>query len=219
MKAIATRYKLDSTLDTTGDDFIFIYVFFHTETHPEVYIPMMFTLDQLIDFILSQDPETGAYLKQIRVGLRGYGPKHSKVLEILTEEGFDLEPYIFRMVESKDTEEIEDHLEWCDRLRTPEHQQNIRDSVEHFNNSLDQNMITKQMTMNNFRDEMDQTLHELVLKYFPTLFEMDKKNIEAYKDTLVRVTLQFSEEIDKIMHNIFGAYWEEQYNNRQKKTD
>jgi hypothetical protein len=219
MKAIATRYKLDSTLDTTGDDFIFIYVFFCTETHPEVYIPMMFTLDQLIDFISSEEQETGAYLKQIRTGLRGYGPKHSKVLEIITEEGFDLTPYIYQMVESKDDEEIEDHLEWCDRLRMPENQQSIKESVEGLDKSLDENMIKSHMTMNNFRDEMDQTLHELTLKYFPALFEMDQKNIEAYKDVLVRITLQFSEDIDKILHNIFSAYWEEQYNRRQKKTE
>jgi len=54
--------------------------------------------------------------------------------------------------------------------------------------------------LNDFKDDIDQTLHELTLKYYPEIFDMEEKKIEKYRHALITATLNFSSEIDKILN-------------------
>jgi hypothetical protein len=215
MKAIVTRYRICNSLESTGDDMIFIHVFFRTDQLPEASMPVIFSLDELFEFISSKSESKGKYLKQIRNNITGYGPKHTRIVEIIEEEEFQLEPYIFLYVEEKKEDYLVSHFEWCKRLNAPENKQILRENNAKLSQLVNEDRVRYQIDFTRFQDEVDQALHLLTLKFFPSLFEMDQKNIEAYKDCLVDATLGFTERIDRILHNNI-SYSQDEYGQATK---
>ena len=218
MKAIVTRYRICNSLESTGDDMIFIHAFFRTEELPEVSMPVIFSLDELFEFIYSKSESKGKYLKHIRNNITGYGPKHSRIMEIIEEEEFPLEPYIFLYVEEKKEDYLVSHIEWCNRLNAPENKQILKENNAKLSKLVSEDRVRYQINFTKFQDEVDQALHMLTLKFFPSLFDMDQKNIEAYKDCLVDTTLGFTEHIDRILHNIL-SYSQDKYGEATKASE
>jgi hypothetical protein len=206
MKAIITRYSIDKHPDDSNDDFIFIHAFFRTDNYPEASMPVIFSFDNLVNFISAKDEATGNYLKRIRYNIQGRGPKHATMMDIMLEENYDLEPYIFQFIESNEAEYILQHLESPAKLSlTDSH------SASECYNELSENrdMLHHKITFRNFQNELDKTIHDITVKYFPKIIELDKQYLIAYKDKLVDLTLSFSESVDKIIQGKFDSYWED----------
>lgn len=207
MKAIITRYSIEKHQDDSNEEFIFIHAFFRTDNHPEASKPVIFSFDNLVDFISEQDEPTGNYLKRIRYGIKGNGSKQANMNMMVEEKDFDLEPYIFQFTESKEAEYILQHLECSEEIKLPdnicpqEHHNKLFESTRH-NDSFH-----RQITFHNFQGELDETIHEITLKYFPELMELDKQCLTAYKDKLIDLTLSFSESVDKIIRGKFDSHW------------
>lgn len=202
MKAIITRYSIDKHPDDSHDDFIFIHAFFRTDNYPEASAPVIFSFDNLVNFISEKDESTGEYLKRIRYGIHG-GSRHASVVDIMLEENYRLEPYIFQFIESDETEYILQHLESSEKLPLAESQSAPK-------NTEDKDLPHHKITFRNFQSELDKAIHDIAIKYFPKIIELDKQCLVAYKDKLVNLTLSFSESVDKIVRGKFDSYWEDQ---------
>lgn len=202
MKATLTRYKIDNLLDETGDDITFLHLFIKVENLPEMIMPIMLPYEHFVDFVKNYDEPLHKYLKKIRSSIAGYGPKHSKVFEILNNEGFDFTFHLNKYIYSKDEVFLQQHINYCKNLNKPENQENVERIVKKFEGFFDDGYRKSNIKINNFTDDLDQTIHELTLKYFPELFEMSEKHIAEYRKELFYTVTGFREKIDKILHNI-----------------
>jgi hypothetical protein len=202
MKAQLTKYTIKNMLEDTGDDYIFLHVFFKTEDCAETTSPMFLPYDNLHRYIKTIDEPAHDYLAKIRSNIHGYGPKHSKVFEVIEAENFDLEPYIKSCLEELTPLFIEQHYEWCDRLSNPQTMEKAAATFENINQVVNDDYKNDNIKTSQFIDELDQTLHELTFKYFPDLFEKGEKHIEEYRNILSKSTLSFCEAIDKLRYKI-----------------
>ena len=197
-----TQYSIINMLEDTGDDYIFINVFFKTETRSETTRPVFLAYDNLHHFIKTIDETAYNYLTKIRSNISGYGPKHSKVFKVIEAENFDLEFYIKKYVAGLTDLFIEQNYEWCDRIPNPETAEKAAVAFEKITQVVNSDYRNNAIRSSEFIDEVDQTLHELTFKYFPELFEKGEKHIDGYRNILSRTTLNFFEEIDKLQHEI-----------------
>jgi len=198
MKAIYIRHTQESLLEDLGDDNISFNVFFKTENQGECRIPIILSYDDLHFWLKKTDEEIYKYLQKIRSNIHGYGPKHSKIFEVLTEEHFDLQPYIIKYIENLDDDFIDAHLEWVERISTPENREKSKQAVIEIKKGLPSDYAAYNIKFDQFKDDIDQTLHELTVKYFPELFEKDEEIFNKYKHLLISTTLDFSSGIDKL---------------------
>lgn len=207
MKAIITRYSIEKHQGDSNEDFIFIHAFFRTDNHPEASKPVIFSFDNLVDFISEKDEPTGNYLKRIRYGIQGNGCKQANMNIMVDEKDFDLEPYIFQFIESKEAEYILQHLDCTEKAKLPNGSCPLGHRNELLENVSNNDSFHRKITFHNFQGELDEMIHELTIKYFPKLVELDKQCLTAYKDKLIDLTLSFSESVDKIMQGKFDSHW------------
>ena len=200
MKAIYTRYETSDFLEDLGEDVVQFKIYFRTDELPEVRFGILFPYRELVNFVRETNPSAYEYLTKIRTSIAGYGPKETKVLIKIEEEGFDVESFIKAYLESKDTDFISEHLERVARMNTPETQRQASKALESITNTVGGNYATEQIKWDKYRDELDQTIHELTFGYFPELFEMGDEKIKAYRNALTSITLDFTEKLDKILN-------------------
>ena len=93
----------------------------------------------------------------------------------------------------------------CERIQnqTTEAQQKQQAIIDDISNIVDEDYRLWNIKYEEFLDSIDQTLHELTLKFYPDLFEMGKKYIEDYRDIISRATISFAQAIDKLRHKDF----------------
>lgn len=220
MKFYLSRYTIENNLESTGDDIVFIHAFVHLGDEKEIDFPVFLPYYTLVEFIETVDPPAGKYLNRIRTGINGYGPKNSKIFEILQEENFDLDKYIIQYIESKEQDYVEKHIEWVNRVQScsDEERSNLDKSIQGIEKLITTDYIKANINFDNFLDEFDQTVHELTLKFFPELFEKGDKYIFMYKHLLSKTTISYCSDIDKINAGKFDPYWEEKYE-RHKTRD
>jgi len=200
MKPIYTRYETSNLLEDLGEDVVHFKIYFRMDESPEVRIGILLSYHQLSKFVKETNPSVYDYLSKIRYSMPGYGPKETKVLAKIEEEGFDLEPIIKNYFESKDAVYISQHLEWVERLNVPETQEKAAEILENITSKMDENYASKQIKWNNYVDELDQTIHELTFRYYPELFEKGEGTIKEYRQALASTTMNFTETLDKILN-------------------
>lgn len=219
MNPAITRIVYKNNLDSTGDDFLWIYIFFKVDDSKEFQMPIMFNLDDLFEFIEKQYPEKGKYLKRIRRSIYGYGPKHSKILETIEEEGFDLDQHIQAYFDSHEDDYFEWAIERNNKNSTPKSQEQISEKVEKINDYIEvNNLRAEQIKYVAFQEAIDTALHQATLKYYPDLFEMGEKHEYAYKGVLIDTVLEFVSEIDKIRFSKFSENFNKEYQRRNKDS-
>jgi hypothetical protein len=200
MKQAITRYTINSMMEVTGDDITFIHLFYRIDNEPEMAMPIIVSYESLLDFIQQENNDAHKYLMNIRSSLHGYGPKHSKIFEIMDKEGFDLEPYIFSYFNTIEQDEFDRRTKSAKNLPSQDNEP-LKAALKEIDNFVDKEFRNYNVRLDNFRDNLDQALHETTLKYFPELFEKEAKYIAAYRKNLFYTTLHFMEKIDKIMHD------------------
>lgn len=201
MKHILTRFTIENMLDEVGHDIALINLFYRISNQPEIEKPLVVPFDKLLKFIAQEDLEASRYLHKIRSSIGGYGPKHSKVLDMLNNEGFDLNPYVLGFFNSLSRDMLDQHIQQVENLSIQKNEA-IEDKLEELGDLVD-DMKESNIKMSQFTEEVDQVLHELTLKHFPELFENGNECIEAYRSHLITTTLDFVEGIDEILNNEF----------------
>jgi len=197
MKHTLTKFTVDHMLNVTGEDISIVNLFYGNENGFEIPIPITIPYDIMLDFIKMKNEEAYNYLKAIRSSISGDGPMHSKVFEIIDEEGFDLGPYALGFFNALGPELVNKHAKKIEET-LPIH--NIDDLMASFN-AFHEMEAEYQIKMDEFKEVAEQALHELTLKYFPELFEKGAPYIEAYEELLDLTTLNFMGEIDKLMRD------------------
>ncbi|WP_432670477.1 hypothetical protein [Flavobacterium sp. SM2513] len=200
MKTIYTRYETSNLLEDLGQDVVHFKIYFRTDELPEVRFGILFPYRELVYFVKETNQPAYEYLTGIRSSIAGYGPKETKVLAKIAEEGFDVEPFIMAYLESKDAVFISQHLEWIERLNAPEAQRQASKALESISNAVGENYAREQIKGDKYRDELDQTIHELTFRYFPDLFEMGEEKIKAYQNALIATTIDFTDKLDRIIN-------------------
>ena len=200
MKAIYTRYETSNLLADLGADVVHFQIYFRVNELPEVRIGILFPYTELMKFVRETNPSAYEYLSEIRSSISGYGPKETKVLAKIEEEGFDLEPLLKAYLDSRDALFISQHLEWLERLNIPKNQEEIGVALDNITSDLGDNFASEQIKWDEFIDELDQTVHELTFRYYPELFEKGEEKIKAYRSALVSTTLDFTQRLDEILN-------------------
>jgi hypothetical protein len=200
MKPIYTRYETSNLLEDLGEDVVHFVIYFKTEVSPEVRLGIHLPYRKLVYFIEETNYPTYEYLTKIRSSMSGYGPKETKVMAKIEQEGLDLEPFLKNYLESKDEVYITQHLEWIERISSTESQETAKKIVETINNEIGENYASRQIKWHNYIDELDQTIHELTFRYYPEIFEKEEEKIKDYRNALISATLDFSRRIDKILN-------------------
>lgn len=200
MKPIYTRYEASNLLEDLGEDVVHFSIYFRTDVLPEVRIGILLPYRKLINFIGQNNQPAYDYLTKIRSSMAGYGPKETKVLAEIENEGFDLEPFIKDYLESRDEVYIAQHLEWIERVSSPKNQETAKKIVENIASNVDENYASRNIKWDNYRDELDQTIHELTFRFYPELFEKGEEKINAYRDALISVATDFTTRLDKILN-------------------
>ncbi|MCY1660115.1 hypothetical protein [Chryseobacterium sp. SL1] len=200
MKFTIADYEYHTMLEDTGDDYLFIHIFIKAENRKTADTPFIMSYNELMKFIGTCDPSAYDYLVKIRSGIRGYGPKQSEVLQVIQNESFDLEPFLLRYIQSKGDEFIEEFYQWCDRVIQPEAQKENQKIAESLHKTIeDSGMKEQNIRHQHFQDELDEAIHHVVVKNYPELFDNGDDDIQTYQSELIRVTLDFSSTIDKIL--------------------
>jgi hypothetical protein len=201
MKTQLVKYEISNMLHDTGDDMTHFLLFIKTENHTEAIMPLIIPYEYFYSFFKESNPEIFNYLTKIRRSISGYGPKHSKIITILNDEEFDFESHLQNYLNEFDPIHIEKHFANEKLIQQPETQAAAKEVVADFKNFFEDGYKEHNIKISEFTDELDQTIHELTLKYFPELFEMSPEHIEKYRDRLCRTTLGFVEDIDKILND------------------
>lgn len=200
MKPIYTRYETSNLLEDLGEDVVHFSIYFRTDVIPEVRIGILLPYRKLVDFVRETDQPAYEYLIKIRSSMTGYGPKETQVLAEIENEGFDLEPFIKNYLESRDEVFISQHLEWIERINSPENQETAKKFVERIDGEFGENYASKRIKWINYIDELDQTIHELTFRFYPELFEKGEKKINNYRQALTSITMDFASRLDKILN-------------------
>lgn len=201
MKVIYTRYETSNFLADLGQDVVHFSIYFKVDDLPEVSIGLQWSYYELTKWVKVTNPPVYDYLKNMRASITGYGPKETKVLAKIEEEGFDLAPFIKDYLESKDALYITQHLEWVDRMNVPKTQEKVKKTLDNFSTALGQNYASNQIKRDQFLDELNQTVHELTFRYFPELFESGEEKINAYRTALSSVSFDFASRLDKLLNS------------------
>lgn len=193
-----TRFEIKNYLEETGEDITNIALYFSTETSIESIVPYFFGYDKLLHFIGTIDIEAYQYLIKIRNNLGGYGFKHSQIFKIITEEGFDIVPFINLYFESLDKTLLQQHIEWEQNLKNQSG--NTAITLKNLESHFTPKKIEKNKNKYIYLEEIDQAIHEITLRFFPEIINQDAAFLQRYKSIIVNTTLRFAENIDKLVN-------------------
>jgi hypothetical protein len=195
-----SHHTTNSLLEETGDNITFINIFIKKEDQSLVDLPISITYDDLYDFIKIIDQPAFLYLQNCRNDIGSYGPKHNEILEILTAEGFDLEKYIMAYTEQIDPNKLAQHIAWSENMKKGNNANIANEKVESLKEIVNEDYINYNIQFNNYKEAIDQKLHEVTFEFFPELFEKNPEILKKYKSLLVNTTLNFTSSIDKLIY-------------------
>lgn len=201
MKYTLTKFSIDNDLDFNGIDLSYINIFYCTSDGTEIDLPIIVPFETLFEFIKKEDIKAYMYLEKMRLSIRGYGPKHSKLLELIDSEGFDLIPYVIKLFNEFDEDLFEKQVNLAKEISGLKGQEQIESLVEELDDMVDNDLREYNIKIIDFTNDVDQALHEVTLKHFPEIFEKEKKYIEAYRDALIHNTLNFAKKIGNIIND------------------
>jgi hypothetical protein len=196
-KILSTEQKSD--LDTFGDDAITWWVQVKTEAYE---VPVHVHFDSVVSYCQMQHPEVGKYFTSVRRNVKGFGPKHSKMFDIMTEEGFDLIPHIYNYI--KDCCNLEDYHQHELRMQQTMADQKEAKQLESKVKSLEQHMpAMRNSTIRNiaFQDHVLELLNTEVLERYPEIFNSDPKYITQLQGILINIVLDLGSKIDTLSFN------------------
>jgi hypothetical protein len=213
MKARITRICYINQLHTLGDDHTIIEMFFCLESGVEVKTPVLASYKELLHFIESTQPETAQYLKNIRKNLNGYGSKDSKVFEIITANGFDLDPYVYKYFETLEPEKIMDSMAVSGAFF---HNTNldVTASFEKLMAELDDALDgfkEDNLKYIQFQEAIDEALEKVSCQYCENLLGKGNPYVFAFKELVTQTTLFFTKEIREIYAGRFAAFHDGRY--------
>jgi hypothetical protein len=185
-----------SGLETFGGDFITWWVEVKTDAYK---VPVNVHFDSVMSYCQLQHPEVGKYFTSVRRNVKGFGPKHSKMFEIMTEEGFDLQPHIYNYI--KDCCNLEEYHQHDLRMKQSMADHEGAKQLNARVASLEKGMpAMRSSTLRNtaFKDHLLELLNNEVLERYPEIVNSDPKYISELEDILIGIVLDLGSKIDSL---------------------
>lgn len=157
--------------------------------------------DMMMKYCNFVHPEVGKYYSSVQTNIKGFGPKHSKMLAIMDEEGFDHLPHIHNFI--KDSYNLE---EW--------HQQALRNSENNADKAKAKELSDRFDALEAglqalsgaairdtaFKDDLFDFLTKEVNTRFPEIFNSDPAHIMECKDILIREVMNIGDKINALAY-------------------
>ena len=183
-------------LETFGDDVITYWVEVKTEAY-QVTVHVHF--DNVVAYCQKRHPEVGAYFRSVRRNVKGFGPKHSKMFEIMTEESFDLQPHIYNYI--KDCCDLEKHHQHEQRMKQAMADHKQATKLDAKVAGLEQhlpNMRRSNIRNTAFMDHVLELLNNEVLQRYPEIVNSHPKYITELEGILTDAVLSLGSKIDTL---------------------
>lgn len=187
---------MSNLLDDTGDDITLWWLRLKT---PEYEVDVSVWFERLMRYCQDAHPDTYAYFNSIRRGFIGLGPKHSKVMDVLNEEGFDLMPLIREYIgQCTDIEaHHQQHLKLLEMKRDPVQDKELTQKAESMS-TLVRSMRESSIRIDAFTDQVMEYLGTEVATHFPEIFNSDPKYIKEFHGKLINWMLRIREDVDSL---------------------
>lgn len=183
-------------LQTFGDDCMFWWVQVKTKAY---VVSVHVSFDVVVAYCQQQHPEVGEYFRSVRRNVKGFGPKHSKMFEIMDEEGFDLLLHIYNYI--KDCCDLEKYHEHELNMKQTMADQHLAKKLETKVAALEQGMpAMRSSAIRNtaFKDDVLELLNNEVLERYPEIVNSDPKYIKELHGILVDAVLNLGSKIDTL---------------------
>jgi hypothetical protein len=179
----------------TGDDIIFFNVTLRTASY-SLFTTVPF--DSVVSYCTVHHPKVGRYYRSVRASVKGLGPKHSVMFNIMDEEGFDHLPYIHACINH--FVDLDARHEQEEELRkNPPPAKQLKERVE----SLEQHfpaMRSAAIRNEQFTDNLMDHINNEVVKHYPEIFNADPKLIEEFHGKLIHWVRTIGTDLDSLAH-------------------
>ncbi len=202
------RYSL---LEEYGEDIIDLNVVVKVEDYYHtVRLPFTF----LGEHCKEHFPETAEYYNAVRRSIKGLGPKHNRMFEIMDEEGFDHLPYIYSAIKlDYNLRQAIENEQSSGQCRS-----GIFDKDGNFTpvdkwlekkEGLEMDKMIAEMRRTNIRndafmDDLMEHLNEEALNRFPEIFNAKPELIKEFHGKLIDWVRQIGEGMDKLSFRASG---------------
>lgn len=176
-----------------GDDILDFGVTVQTDSYTQwVTVPF----DVVVAYCQQHRPKIGAYYSSVRSNIKGLGPKHSKMMEIMDEEGFDHLPHIHAYIAANYDLDLAHEREQEMRKNTPDANQ-VSKKLESLGSHLPS---LRQSSLRNeaFMDDLMEHLNVEVLERFPEIFNSDPELIEEFHGKLISWMKTIGSDLDSL---------------------
>ena len=188
----------DLILRDMGDDYMFLEFDYGVEGR---WYWSSLAFEKLWRFAKAEGRPEGAYFDNIRTNVKGFGPKHTPMFDVLMEEGFDFEPLLLAFL-----------YDWHATQGKPFHEANRLDvRPEETTETVLQRKKMKEkaaemtelvsgmksmnMRSTAFQDRLLDVLNDEVVRAFPAIINSDPEHIRTLHGILVDKILDFSSKI------------------------
>ncbi|MBP9152325.1 MAG: hypothetical protein KBF73_08590 [Flavobacteriales bacterium] len=179
--------------ELTGDDMMTFEVTVKTDSYSQWVIV---SFDYLMRYCQQHRPEIGAYYSSVRRNIKGLGPKHSKMMDIMDEEGFDHLPHIHAYIADNCDLNLA-HQREEELRKNPPNPKQVSKKVQSLESHFP-SMRESRLRNDAFMDDLMEHLNNEALERFPEIFNSDPELIEEFHDKLIRWVRTIGGDLDSL---------------------
>lgn len=180
--------------ELTGDDLIHFLLTVKTD-HYSVWMPVPF--DRVMNYCKQHHPAIGEYYSSVRRSIKGLGPKHNSMFDIMDAEGFDHLPYIHAYInENMDLDLL--HQRELEMQKNAPATQKAASKKGRGLESYFPAMRRDRLRNEAFMDELMEHLNKEALERFPEIFNAEPDLIREFHIKLIEWVSTIGEDMDKL---------------------
>lgn len=183
-------FEQTDMLNDTGDDIVFFHV--DLEINKESFHCMV-PFYKLQDHLAKNKPADADYFSGLRSSITGFGPKHTAMLSLAAEEGYDIEKAVMEYI---GTGNIFDKLTPNKKLSDIEHA-NLTEQLKQVE-LLAQEGKPFNLRDITFKDAAMDLLNKKILEIYPEILNSRPEYITELKSLLINHVLKFGEAVNNL---------------------
>ncbi|SIS49373.1 hypothetical protein SAMN05421789_102135 [Kaistella chaponensis] len=192
------RIEEHNNLDLFGEDFVHFHIFFDNKDGIEVKMPWIISFWNLRKFLNSYDPDAANYISKVSNGIRSYGSKDSKILEILHSEEMPINSFVEKYMSTLSEDLLQKHIDWSENLK-------INPAFREKANELE--LLLPDLAFGNsrrkiFADALDEAINKEIRNFYPEFFDkIDSKSYTRYDAVLMNEVNNLVTKLNDFFYN------------------
>jgi hypothetical protein len=183
--------SFNSMLEEAGDDIIIVQVdILIIDEIYEYFVPF----NQLRRHAGKYFPQQSAYIESVSRSLKGFGPKQTKWVSTLQEEGFDFMPLLYHFVETYVSMQ---ELERLQNSTAGSSDEELEKKISEMTELLQANKALK-LKYISFADTLMEYANTLALETYPEILDSKPEYILELEDILVKHVQKLSEALNEL---------------------